>query len=127
MENSYKKKSIKYRLADKFQRRNRGNIFMLLTNYYFYFFSKIWNFTKDSRGYILAQIAKNSVIAEIGVWKGEFSNEIFKNVKPNKLILVDPWRYDKNIRGCSQVEGKEPLIRNILIKQKKIHTENLQE
>ena len=119
MENSYKKKSIKYRLVDKFQRRNRGNIFMLLTNYYFYFISKIWNFTKDSRGYILAQIDKNSVIAEIGVWKGEFSNEIFKNVKPKKLILVDPWQYDKNIRGCApQVEGKEPLSQKYFDKAK---------
>lgn len=110
MENSYKKKSIKYRLIDKFQRRNRGSIIMLLKNYYFYLFSKISNFTKDSRGYILIQLVKNSVIAEIGVWKGDFSSEILKNAKPKKLILVDPWQYDQSIRGCApQVEGKEPL------------------
>ena len=83
---------------------------MILKNYYFYLCSKISNLTKDSRGYILIQLVKNSVIAEIGVWKGEFSNEILKNANPKKLVLIDPWQYDQSIRGCApQVKGKEPL------------------
>ena len=110
MENNFKKKSLIFRFLDKFQRRNRGNLFMNLKNYYYYINSKIFKFTKDNRAYIIRQLNKNSIIAEIGVWKGDFSFEIFKYTSPRKLVLVDPWLYNKNIRGCApQVNGKEPL------------------
>ena len=29
---------------------------------------------------------------EIGVWRGEFSSEILSVIKPDCLVLVDPWR-----------------------------------
>ena len=110
MENNFKKKSLIFRFLDKFQRRNRGNLFMNLKNYYYYINSKIFKFTKDNRAYIIRQLNKNSIIAEVGVWKGDFSFEIFKNTSPRKLVLVDPWIYNKNIRGCApQVNGEEPL------------------
>ena len=78
MENNFKKKSIYFRIIDKIQRRNRGNIFMILKNYYYYINSKIIKITGDKRAYIIKQLKKNNIIAEIGVWKGEFSNEILK-------------------------------------------------
>ena len=110
MENNFKKKSIYFRIIDKIQRRSRGNIFMILKNYYYYINSKIIKITRDKRAYIIKQLKKNTIIAEIGVWKGEFSNEILKNVSPKKLILVDPWQFNKSIRGCApQVQGEEPL------------------
>ena len=30
-------------------------------------------------------------ILEVGVHKGEFSNELLKSLYPKKLVLVDPW------------------------------------
>ena len=43
-------------------------------------------------------IPENSVGAEIGVFKGEFSDKILKQINPKKLYLIDPWElgYDKN-------------------------------
>lgn len=36
---------------------------------------------------------KNSICAEIGVWKGEFSKKILMHVTPSMLHLIDPWEY----------------------------------
>ena len=97
---------------------------MILKNYYYYLYSKIYKFTKDKRAYIILQLNKNSVIAEIGVWRGDFSFEILKNACPKKLILVDPWIYNKDIRGCApQVKGKEPLNQKFYDDAKKITIE----
>tara|TARA_B100000287_G_scaffold259395_1_gene243985 strand:- start:20219 stop:20797 length:579 start_codon:yes stop_codon:yes gene_type:complete len=48
--------------------------------------------------YISEYIPKGSVAAEIGVFKGEFSDKILKQINPKKLYLIDPWElgYDKN-------------------------------
>jgi hypothetical protein len=34
-----------------------------------------------------------SVGAEIGVWKGDFSQAIVDRIEPSQLFLVDPWEY----------------------------------
>jgi hypothetical protein len=34
---------------------------------------------------------KDSVCAEIGVWKGDFTRHILKNTLPKLLHLIDPW------------------------------------
>lgn len=34
---------------------------------------------------------KNPVILEIGIHKGDFSEELLRKLNPKKLILVDPW------------------------------------
>ena len=110
MENNFKKKSNLSRLADKIQRRNRGNVNMLIKNYFYYFLSKVKNFTKDKRAYIILQLNKKSIIAEVGVWQGDFSKLIYNYSLPKKLVLVDPWIFDSKIRGCApQVDGNEPL------------------
>jgi hypothetical protein len=46
------------------------------------------------RDYLLKAMPKNSIAAEIGVYKGEFSVRILKIVKPQKLYLIDPWKYE---------------------------------
>tara|TARA_B100001029_G_C15016155_1_gene427481 strand:- start:74 stop:766 length:693 start_codon:yes stop_codon:yes gene_type:complete len=110
VENIYKKKSFISRFVDKFQRRNRGNLFLLIRNFIFYLQSKIDNFTLDKRAYIIKQFKKKSIIAEIGVWRGDFSQEIVVNANPKELVLVDPWIYDEEIRGCApQFKGSEPI------------------
>jgi hypothetical protein len=48
---------------------------------------------KDFRACILSRIPKDAVCAEIGVYKGDFSELIFES-KPRKLHLIDPWRFE---------------------------------
>ncbi|SMR71421.1 Methyltransferase domain-containing protein [Aliiroseovarius halocynthiae] len=43
------------------------------------------------RRYILDQLPKNSVGAEIGVFRGHFAELICKHVQPRTLYLIDPW------------------------------------
>mgnify|MGYP001161016714 CR=1 FL=1 len=110
MKNSYKNKSLSNRIIDKLERRNRGSIKLILFNYFYYFLSKFKKNLNDKRAYILYQINKKSIFAEVGVWKGDFSEKINKISNPKKLILVDPWIFDEKIRGCApQVNGQEPL------------------
>ena len=42
---------------------------------------------------LLEKIKKHSVCCEIGVWRGDFSEQILEVVKPKKLHLVDPWKF----------------------------------
>ena len=107
---NFKNKSFLHKIKDKWDRRNKGNTLLLIKNYYLYFFQKIFLQQKFKRRYIISQINKNSVIAEVGVWKGEFSKKILDYCMPEKLFLIDPWLFDIKVRGCApQVEGKEPL------------------
>ena len=86
MKNIYKNKSFYNRILDKFERRNRGNLLLLLNNYFFYFKAKIKKISTDKRSYILEQLNKNSKIVEVGVWKGDFSKQIWKISIPNLLV-----------------------------------------
>ena len=47
----------------------------------------------DYRRFLLSRLPQNSVGCELGVWKGDFSEEILRMVKPGKLYLIDPWSY----------------------------------
>lgn len=46
-----------------------------------------------ARTRLLEMMPKNSVCAEIGVWKGNYSQRILEIVKPMKLHLIDPYIY----------------------------------
>jgi SAM-dependent methyltransferase len=48
---------------------------------------------KNSRTFVLRRLPKGSVCAEIGVFQGEFSQQILDKTRPRKLHLIDPWRY----------------------------------
>jgi hypothetical protein len=57
---------------------------------------KIWfllPMNSHPREQILALVPKNSICAEIGVWKGAYSKKILKITKPNNLHLIDPWKF----------------------------------
>lgn len=47
----------------------------------------------DARISILRQMPRSSVCAEIGVWKGEFSERIRRETTPRELHLIDPWTF----------------------------------
>jgi hypothetical protein len=42
---------------------------------------------------LLRQLPKGAVGAEIGVWKGDFSEQILEIAQPKVLYLVDPWAF----------------------------------
>jgi len=44
------------------------------------------------RGRLLARLPKGGVCAEIGVWRGDFSERILEMTRPARLHLIDPWR-----------------------------------
>jgi hypothetical protein len=45
------------------------------------------------RSRLLSRLPRHAVCAEIGVWKGEFSELILDVAKPRQLHLVDPWLF----------------------------------
>ena len=46
-----------------------------------------------ARTELLQQLPKNADCAEIGVWKGEFSQLILESTEPRELHLIDPWAF----------------------------------
>ena len=49
----------------------------------------------DRRDFLFELLPKNSICAEIGVYKGDFSQRILDKTNPKKLILIDAW--DKSV------------------------------
>jgi hypothetical protein len=43
---------------------------------------------------ILDRLPKHSTGAEIGVYKGEFSEMLVRTLQPKKLHLIDPWKFE---------------------------------
>jgi hypothetical protein len=60
---------------------------------------------RRSRDFVLKRFPKKSVGAEIGVWKGNFSEEILNIVKPTKLHLIDPWAYQDSLEFSRALYG----------------------
>lgn len=51
------------------------------------------------REFLLKALPRRSVGAEIGVWRGEFSADIVRRVKPRCLHLIDPWAFMSDRAG----------------------------
>lgn len=47
----------------------------------------------EVRGRLLQSLPKGGVVAEIGVWEGDFSQRILDICRPAELHLIDPWEY----------------------------------
>ena len=47
----------------------------------------------SARDKLLEYLPNNAVCAEIGVWKGRFSQQIYRQSTPRKLHLIDPWAF----------------------------------
>ena len=50
----------------------------------------------EDRAFLLEMLPKNSVGAEIGVHKGEFSEKILEVVHPKQLHLIDSWKHESS-------------------------------
>lgn len=46
-----------------------------------------------ARGDLLRSLPKGGVCAEIGTWRGDFAAEILRIKQPDRIYLVDPWRF----------------------------------
>lgn len=46
------------------------------------------------RNALLEQFPKGGAWAEIGVYRGDFSNRIVQTIAPDELVLIDNWRFD---------------------------------
>ena len=83
---------------------------------------------------LLKLMPKNSICAEIGVWKGDFSKRILNTVKPKKLYLIDPWFFNteyKNAMYGGSVEKSQKdmdeIYKSILINfRKEINQEKIE-
>src|ERR1700722_8275794 len=49
-----------------------------------------------NRQILLEMLPKNSVCAEVGVHRGDFSARVLKVVNPKEFHLIDPWRYEES-------------------------------
>ncbi len=47
----------------------------------------------DEREFIFKYFPKNAICAEIGVWKGDFSEKIVAQTNPTRLHLIDGWMH----------------------------------
>lgn len=56
-------------------------------------------YRNEPRKKLLSLLPKNGVCAEIGVWRGEFSGFIIKHTTPEKLYLIDPWKFQPKMGG----------------------------
>jgi len=75
----------------------------------------------NTRRELLELLPKNSIGAEVGVFKGEFAQEMLEVVSPSMLYLIDPWRGminsgDKNGQNLEYINGNEYYTKVILPK-----------
>jgi hypothetical protein len=47
----------------------------------------------SGRDRLLARLPAGAAVAEVGVWQGDFSEEILRSCRPTRLHLIDPWAY----------------------------------
>ncbi len=57
------------------------------------------------RDFLLLRLPEQSVGAEIGVHEGDFSRRILRLVKPRRLHLIDPWKYEGGERYSRSLYG----------------------
>lgn len=70
-----------------------------------------------NRNELLKLLPKNSVVAELGVDTGDFSNSILEITNPKKLHLVDAWssiRYNEEKREFVRERFKDLISRGIV-------------
>jgi hypothetical protein len=54
----------------------------------------------SGRDDLLAALPQNAVGVEIGVWRGDFSQQLLARLNPRELYLVDPWEFAPQFPGA---------------------------
>lgn len=75
-------------------------------------FALLLGFPPNPRRFLLNMLPKYSVGAEIGVYLGDFSYQLFNIVHPTELHLIDPWEHMtskiyKRARYGGKVKGRQ--------------------
>ncbi len=66
---------------------------MSLTNIIFKVLAPFLEKEGKDRTFLLKMVPREAVCAEVGVWKGSFSEEILDVIRPKRLHLIDPWKF----------------------------------
>jgi hypothetical protein len=75
---------------------------------------------QNARQQLVAMMPKGGIGAEIGVWKGEFSQQLLQGTRPQTLYLIDPWvvRNDPTHRrawyGAARISELEETYQRVL-------------
>jgi hypothetical protein len=73
----------------------------------------------NARKAVLHFLPKNSIGAEIGVFKGDYSKQLYAIAAPQKLFLVDPWAnklgdtYQKSMYSNNSVNNMNEIYTNV--------------
>jgi hypothetical protein len=62
------------------------------------------------RGRLLESLPKGGVVAEIGVWEGNFSTRILEICQPRELHLIDPWLFMPEFSNTGFGRKKNALL-----------------
>ena len=65
--------------------------------------------TYETRNDLIDTLPKDLVVAELGVFRGEFSNEIHQRIHPSTLYLVDIW---EGTMGSGDKDGQNHITIN---------------
>jgi hypothetical protein len=68
----------------------------------------------EVRDFVLAQMPRGAVAAEIGVDQGRFSERILRISRPSRLYLIDPWLPDPTGRRPLSPEDRYQNARGLL-------------
>ena len=67
----------------------------------------------EVRSLALLAVPKGGVAAEIGVWRGDFSEQILRVTSPKRLHLVDPWTLDESHGACGYDQAVPPTVDDV--------------
>lgn len=72
-----------------------------------------------TREELIKLVPKNSIGAEIGIFKGEFSHILLDTINPKLFYMIDPWEGnimsgDKNGENIEYINGEQFYIQNII-------------
>lgn len=56
--------------------------------------------SSNHRDFLLKLMPRDAICAEIGSWKGDFSNRILKKTYPKKLYLIDPYKFVEEYKNA---------------------------
>ena len=66
-----------------------------------------------NREIIFKYLPKETIGAEVGVWKGEFGKYLFDKLNPKMLYLIDPWKFQPTFPdrwyGGTQATSQEDM------------------
>jgi hypothetical protein len=73
----------------------------------------------DTREELIQLIPQNSIGAEVGIFRGEFSRILLETTKPQLFYMIDPWEGnimsgDKNGQNIEYIEGDKYYVEHII-------------